>query len=224
MKKIKYLLIATVTMCLAIFFTSNIISGASNYYFDYTYSVKLDKTQVQTNEPFSAHVSSEGTCKQPLPAIPNGGTISGKITARLQGKDTVIDLNPGFSMQINEIPGQVGQSFQKEVDVPLVFPEGSQAGKYNVIAQTTGAQFQVFGLTIDASSYLPADPIDVGTIECISKPTPVIQNKITITPSPKISAQSVSNSSLVWLIAGGVAGGIFVLGMILWLTRSHHRR
>jgi hypothetical protein len=223
MKRTKYLIIVTVALCLALFFTSSITSGASNDYFDYTYSVKLDKAQVQVNEPFSAHVNSEGTCIQPLPVTVNGGTISGKITARLQGKDTVIDLNPAFSMQIDEIPGQVGQSFRKEVDVPLVFPEGSQPGKYDVIAQTTGAQFRVFGFTVDGSSYLPADPIDVGIIECVSKPTPVIQPSKTVTPSPDVPVMPVSSDNRVWLVVGGAAGGIIVLGMILWIVRSHNR-
>jgi hypothetical protein len=223
MKRTKYLMIVTVTLCLALFFTSNITSAASNDYFDYSYSVALSKTQVQISEPFSAHVSAEGTCKQALPVTVNGGTISGKISARLQGKDTVIDLNPDFSVQIDQIPGQVGQSFRKEVDVPLVFPEGSQPGKYDVIAQTTGAQFQVFGFTVDGSSYLPADPIDVGRIECVSKPTPVIQPSITVTPPPDVPVKVVSNDNRVWLVVAGAAGGIIVLGVILWLTRSHLR-
>jgi hypothetical protein len=223
MNKIRCLIVITLSVCLAFFFISSINAGATNDYFDYTYSVKLNKTQVQVNESFSAHVSSEGICKQPLPATVNGGTISGKITAQLRGKDIVIDLNPDFSMQFDEIPGQVGQSFQKDADVPLVFPEGSLPGKYDVIARTTGAQFKVFGFTVDGLSYLPTEPITVGTVECLSKPTPVIQANITVTPSPNVPDQTVSNGNRVWLVIGGVMGVIVVLGLILWLSRWHLR-
>ena len=90
------------------------IAGASNDYFDYTYQVELSQTQVKINEPFLAHVHSEGTCRQQLPVTVTGAVISGRIIARLQGRSTEVNLNPNFAIQFDGIPGQVGETFRKD--------------------------------------------------------------------------------------------------------------
>jgi hypothetical protein len=224
MKIIGYLTGVMIVLCSVILAFPHMITGAANDYFDYTYKVELAKSQVQVNETFTARVHTEGICKQSLPVTVNQANITGKIIARLQGKDTEIELNSNFLLQIKNIPSQAGQAFQKDIDVPLVFPESSPPGIYDVIARTTGAQFEVFGFSIDGLAYMPTEPVTVGRVECLNKQTPVTSISSTVTPSLQVVEKTNSTGNLAWPVAGGAAGAVVILGIIVWRTFWHVRK
>jgi hypothetical protein len=227
MKRICFSLIITV-LILALFIPATVSASSSeaNEYFDYSYLVELSKTQVLVNETFIAHVRSQGTCKQDLPTTISEAVISGRIIAKLPESKIETVLNPEFILQFDGIPGEKGQTFQKDADISLIFPEDSRPGTYEIVAQTTGAIFKVFGMWFDGLSYFPTDPIVVGPVECTGKtPVNIPSASANSVVMPSETSESTINSvtevipphwSNLWIVWLAVAVGLMILGLIIW--------
>jgi hypothetical protein len=122
-----------------------------------------------------------------------------------------------------------------------------------VIAQTTGAEFQVLAFWISGLSYLPTEPISVGTIElknnaaqttatittptASNTPTPPTTdthastqvtpvNTITKTgdsPATQVPVKDRGIWQKVWPIAGILVVVGAVLSLVIWRTKSQPR-
>jgi hypothetical protein len=176
------------TISYLLLLTGTVEANSANEFYDYTYKVKLSKTQVQVNETFAAQVESQGTCKENLPATVNEGIIKGKIIAHHRTSNIEVILNPEFEIKFDGIPSLAGESFKKDINVTLVFPPNSQPGIYDITAQTTSAMFQVLFFWVDGLSYLPTDPMSVGAIECLAGSQ--------TTNSPTISSPTISSTTV----------------------------
>jgi hypothetical protein len=232
-------LICPLTMAFLLIITCfkpvSIIAGAedNSSYYDYSYYVELEKTQVLPGEVFIAHVHSEGTCKQDLPAEVSQAVISGKIVATLREQKVNVVLNPEFKIEFDGIPGEKGQTFRKDIDIYLAFPGDSRHGVYEIVALTTGAVFKVFGIWFDGLSYLSSEPLPVGSIECMSNVTA----GSTSTPlNPQTTQMETGHHTeltpverepsdgfkfwMIWAIAAGIA----ISGLAVWLISCIHKK
>ena len=158
-----------------------------NEYFEYTITGELDKTSIQINEQFTARLSSQGICKVDMPISISTVMISIRIYARNKDQNSEITLAPDCSFTMKDIPTEKGKTFTVENKVSLKFPGDSLGGYYDVIVDITSSKFQVFGFWADGLEYMPANPIQIGSIEVY----PIANSQVNITTNPTTSSASM---------------------------------
>jgi hypothetical protein len=139
-------------------------------YFSYSYSIKLDRTEVYRDEVFSATVSGQAVCKKTLPfgVTPNAASVTSRITARHDATGYEVVLNSAYTVAIDTFPGKPGDSIQETVVVPLAFPSDSPSGTYTITGEIVEAKVHVLTFWLDVTGYLPSSQV-LGSVTCFTR-------------------------------------------------------
>jgi len=140
-------------------------------YFSYSFTVEFNTTSVAVGEGFSATVQAEATCTNDLPVSASEAQITGRIVAEHQSSGVRVTLNSSYSIAIDPFPSQKDDTTEITQVVSLVFPEGSPAGTYTVIAELIEATVTVI-FPISVTTLLPPSQT-VGSIILLSSGTVV---------------------------------------------------
>ncbi len=139
-------------------------------YFSYSYSIKLDRTEVYRDEVFSATVSGQAVCKKTLPfgITPNAASVTSRITARHDATGYEVVLNSAYTVAIDTFPTNPGDSIQETVVVPLAFPGDSPSGTYTITGEIVEAKVHVLAFWLDVTGYLPSSQV-LGSVTCFTR-------------------------------------------------------
>ncbi len=131
-------------------------------YFSYTYEVSLDKSEIVGDEIFHAITVGKATCKKNLPVEISEIRITSRVVARHQLSNTLVTLNPGYTVTIAPFPSRSGEVAEVSETVPLQFTKASQSGTYEVIAELIEAKIKAV-VWLPVTGYLPSSKL-VGSV------------------------------------------------------------
>ncbi len=125
-------------------------------YFTYGVTVEFSKAEIQGDEVFSATVEGTATCIKDLLLPVTEANISSRIVAEHQVSGAEVTLNSGYSVTLAPFPNEAGETSQASAVVSLRFPEGSESGVYDVVAELVEARILTPLGEPDVTSLLPA--------------------------------------------------------------------
>ena len=174
-------------------------------YFEYEYQASLvdaggnPKTEVHGNESFYARTQGTVTCVEDLP-FPYDQVSQVRLTfnvvAELQDNGAETILNPGYTTTVNPFPISAGETYTINELIPLIFPQESQSGGYNVIAKLSKAEAKAFDTwLVIPNDQIPEDMREqfLGLVTYIATPN------IPSNPSPAHQAGNIPiNADLSW--------------------------
>jgi hypothetical protein len=155
-------------------------------YFSYTYEVSLDKSEIVGDEVFHAITAGKATCKKDFPVEISELKITSRVVARHQVSNTLVTLNPGYTVTIAPFPDRIGEVVEVTEQVPLQFDEASQTGTYEVIAELIEAKVKAV-VWLPVTGYLPPSKL-VGS---------VTYSYSRISPQPSLPDISDSDSNFI---------------------------
>ncbi len=128
----------------------------ANDYFNYNYSVSIDKTEVQEGETFQVSVTAAAVCIQDLPLTFTEATFTGRIIAQNLENGASIILYPQYVTIVKPFPSKQGDAAQDSQSIILQFPEGTEPGTYSIIGELIRARAKFLFIWVDITNYLPA--------------------------------------------------------------------
>ena len=116
------------------------VAAEEGDYFEIIYDFGLSQTEIQGSEVFYATVTGEGTCLETLPVSVSEAKTSFRFVAEPQAAGDSATLNSSYTVTIKPFPYKKGDTFQMDADIPLQFPDGSEPGDYDVVAELVEAK------------------------------------------------------------------------------------
>jgi hypothetical protein len=123
-------------------------------YFIISYEVEFSKDEVYSNELFYATVTGQATCIKDLPLTVSEAYMNGCFVAEHKESGARVILNSSYTITISPFPTKEGETTQGSQTVPLLFPEESQPGRYQVTGELIEARVKAV-LWFTVTSYLP---------------------------------------------------------------------
>ncbi len=124
-------------------------------YFTISYEVEFSKNVVYGNEVFYATVTAQATCTKDLPLAVSEAVVTGRVVAENEESGTKVVLNSSYTISISPFPSKEGEATQVSQSVALQFPDGSEAGGYNIAGELIEARVKAI-LWFTVTAYLPA--------------------------------------------------------------------
>ena len=134
-------------------------------YYQISYETdNLSKTEVHAGEVFSVAFKCNITCIGNLPASPSQSQTTTRFTAINRASGSSVVLNPAYTVVINALPTKKGDSAVESDVVSLQFPEGSESGRYDVVADIVESKVKVLFFWMDVSGYIPQTSMTIGSV------------------------------------------------------------
>ena len=126
-------------------------------YFQLSYDpVTLDKNEIQGSEVFHVNIAGRATCTQDLPMPASEASVTSKIIARHTASNTMVTLNPGYTITVKPFPSKKDETAEIKQSVPLQFPSQAEPGEYSIIGKIIEAKIKIL-VWVPVTSYLPQE-------------------------------------------------------------------
>jgi len=160
--------------------TSPVAAISVGDYFQISYdAVEFSQTEIHGNEVFYATIKGEAICIEDLPVPVSEARVTSRVVAEHQASGDEETLNPSYTITIKPSPNKKGDTTEINKVIPLQFPEESESGDYDVVAELIEAKVQAL-LWIDVTNYLPPSQA-MGLVTYIAS---TINNTPTIPSTP----------------------------------------
>ncbi len=144
---------------------ASVAAQSMDEYFQFSNDTpSLSQNQILGNQVFYVTIHGKAICSKDLPLSVSEASITSRIVARHTASNTVVILNPNYTVAINPFPYQKGNATEMTQTVPLQFPTQAQSGTYVVTAELVEAKIKALFIWIDVTQYLPQSQL-VGSIE-----------------------------------------------------------
>jgi hypothetical protein len=118
--------------------------------------VTLDKNEIQGSEVFHVNIAGRATCTQDLPMPASEASVTSKIIARHTASNTMVTLNPGYTITVKPFPSKKDETAEIKQSVPLQFPSQAEPGEYSIIGKIIEAKIKIL-VWVPVTSYLPQE-------------------------------------------------------------------
>jgi hypothetical protein len=125
---------------------------------------KLSDAEVHPGEVFYADFKCNITCIGNLPVTPSQSQTTTRFTAVNRATGSQVVLNPAYTVVIDALPTKKGDTAVVNDTAPLQFPEGSESGYYDVVADIVASKVKVLFFWMDASGYIPQTSMTIGSV------------------------------------------------------------
>ena len=146
-------------------------TAAMEYIVDDYYQIsyepsKLSATEVHPGEVFYADFKCSITCIGTLLVTPSQSETTTRFTAINRATGSEVVLNPGYTVVISTFPTKKGDTDVMNDTTPLQFPEGSESGHYDVVADIVTSKVYILFFWMDALGYIPQTSMTIGSVTC----------------------------------------------------------
>jgi len=176
------------------------ISESVGDYFNISYAVTFNKTNILRDESFSVTMHGNATCTNNLPPISRGRIIGCVIAKNISSGHQII-INSEYTLTIDPFPHHKGDSTEITVTVPLQFPAYDIPGDYSIVGETIKAEGFTLGEWKDVTEYMPASHV-LGSVHYATSgttstptPTPTHTSIASITPAPGATASPAATAT-----------------------------
>jgi hypothetical protein len=125
---------------------------------------KLSATEVHPGEIFYANFKFSITCIGGLPVTPSQSETTTLFTAINRASGSQVVLNPGYTVLIDNFPTKKGDTAVVNDTATLQFPEGSEPGNYDVVADIVTSKVKVLFFWMDVTGYIPQTSMTIGAV------------------------------------------------------------
>ena len=134
-------------------------------YFDVDYCISLSDAEVEEGEEFSLEASAQVKCIKDLPVGANQAEVRGQFVARHKETGDTEVLITAYDITIDPVPDWKGDTYELTESIGLVFPEGSQPGDYEVVAELVLVSIDGW----DVTDLVPESKksVSLGTVTCV---------------------------------------------------------
>jgi len=134
-------------------------------YFDVDYCISLSNAEVEEGEEFSLEASAQVKCIKDLPVGANQAEVTGQFVARHKETGDTEVLRAAYDITISPVPDWKGDTYELTESIGLAFPEGSQPGDYEVVAELVLVSIDGW----DVTDLVPESKksVSLGTVTCV---------------------------------------------------------